>query len=152
MNTEVVLKEFNCIGIKNSCAFKDYPIEIPKTFDILHNRLNELQDKVKQTAALYEPGDKPGAEIIGTYYATAVVDNTTIVPEGMARKIIPSRKYARLTHIGEMATIGKSYDKISAWIIENGYSHDRDWIIELYGDNFDPGSPDSELEIYIPVK
>ncbi|UCZ53518.1 GyrI-like domain-containing protein [Bacillus shivajii] len=152
MTCELVKKGFNAIGFKNSCCFKDYPLEIPKTFSKLMEIAHEIPHEEGVTVAFYGPGEPPAPDVVGTYYATVLVDDTSPLPEGMSSVMIPARKFMRMTHKGEIHKIRETYDELDAWIAEQGYEHEYDWIVEVYGEKFSPTCPDSELDIYMPIK
>jgi predicted transcriptional regulator YdeE len=52
-----------------------------------------------------------------------------------------------------MPTIGETYDMIyKEWLPQSDYEHAYTSEYELYPPTFNPDDPDSQFEIYIPVK
>lgn len=74
------------------------------------------------------------------------------VPEGMTSRILEGRKYAVFTHRGTLDTLGNTYDHIyKTWLPRSGLSLAEAADFEYYDDRFDPASPDSEMEIWVPL-
>lgn len=77
------------------------------------------------------------------------------LPQGMVAKEMPGGKYMRFTHRGTLATLGMTFDYIwGTWLMVSGYELDHREDYEVYDQQRFLGydHPDSELDIYIPVK
>ena len=77
-------------------------------------------------------------------------------PEGMTAIEVPAKEYAVFTHKGAVNEIGKTYDYIyGTWLPESGYEADGSHDFEYYDERFNnenPMDPQSEVDLYIPVK
>jgi AraC family transcriptional regulator len=85
------------------------------------------------------------------YMAGRVVTDASSIPEGMEVHVIPPALYAVFTHRGSLATLGETYQNIFGTWLE-GYELAEADQIEWYDNRFCHSSPDSEFDIYIPVK
>lgn len=87
------------------------------------------------------------------YVAGVEVRHQEPVPDGMVRRHIPQRKYARFTHHGPLDKLGETYQAIyDSWLPNSGMELDDMFDMEEYTATFEPGSPDSEMYIYVAVK
>lgn len=79
------------------------------------------------------------------------------IPGGMIGITIPARTYAVFTHRGKIFPnyLRPAYTSIyDAWVPGSGYETDGGFDLELYDDERfkAPDDPDSEIDIYVPVK
>jgi AraC family transcriptional regulator len=87
------------------------------------------------------------------YIAGMIVENFDEVPEGMETLEIPAQKYAVATHKGALDTLNDTYHYLYAeWLPNSDYEFCPTAEIEWYDKRFIFASPDSEFDIYIPVK
>jgi predicted transcriptional regulator YdeE len=120
----VVKRGFSAVGTRHEAKYSEYPTVIPQSFDSLISRMEEIQNRTGEKLALYEPGNY-APDNLGTYYTTAQVTEMKI---------------------------GDAYGSLNRWIDENGYKHSKGWVVELMNERFNPTSPESELEIYMPIE
>ena len=86
-----------------------------------------------------------------TIWATVEVHDFENIPNGMLSYIIPSGDYAIFTLKG--MNIQGLYEKImTEWLPKSGYTIDDRPHFQIMGENYKNGSPDSEEDIYIPIK
>lgn len=87
------------------------------------------------------------------YLAGIEVTDNNNMPVGMEVWDVPHKKYAVFTHIGSVDTLGDTYKAIySKWLPESGYELVFTYDFELYDKDFDPGSAQSKMYVYIPIK
>jgi AraC family transcriptional regulator len=83
-------------------------------------------------------------------WALAEVRNFSMIPDEMEPFELPGGLYAVFQHKGMGTDI---FQKIfSEWLPNSGYSLDNRPHFEILGEKYKQGSPDSEEEIWIPVK
>ena len=83
-------------------------------------------------------------------WALAEVKNFSIIPDEMEPFELPGGLYAVFQHKG-MGTEIFQYI-FSEWLPKSGYLLDNRPHFEILGEKYRQGSPDSEEEIWIPVK
>jgi len=76
-----------------------------------------------------------------------------VVPKGMTAYQIEQHAYAVFPHHGYMSHLSNTVDwVINGWLPGSGYQTAGDFYFELFDDRFQPGSEDSILFIFFPVK
>jgi len=81
------------------------------------------------------------------------VTNFNNVPQGLETFIIPAGKYAVFSHTGTAADAPKTFGYIfSTWLPESIYKVDLRPHFEILGEKYRRDDPESEEEIWIPVK
>ncbi len=91
----------------------------------------------------------------GSFLYTAAREVTSLdaVPEGMISRTLPPAKYAVFTHRGPIATLNQTFEKIyTEWLAANNLVPNAAYGFEYYDERFKEDAPDSELDIYVPVK
>lgn len=76
------------------------------------------------------------------------------IPEGMISRVFPARQYAVATHKGSTKKVFDTYGYFhSKWLPSAGYQYDGQYDIQIYDSRFlGTDHPDSELDIYFPVR
>ena len=75
------------------------------------------------------------------------------LPEGMALLSLEAHAYAVFHHSGRMIKIDSTLRAVfSTWLPNSGYQTAADFYFEYFDDRFQPGSDDSLLFIYVPVR
>jgi len=75
------------------------------------------------------------------------------IPKGMAAYHIDQHAYAVFPHHGLIDRLSSTIDRIFIdWLPGSGYQTAGDYYFELYDDRFQPGSEDSILFIFVPVR
>ncbi len=88
-------------------------------------------------------------------WAALEVTDFEQVPENMETHVLTGGKYAVFKHKGLMQNIQLSFDyAYGTWLPNSGYEPDNRDDFERYDEKtyFGPDHPDSETEIYIPIK
>lgn len=83
-------------------------------------------------------------------WALAEVKNFSVIPDEMEPFELPGGLYAVFQHKGMGIDIFQQI--YGDWLPKSGYSIDNRPHFEIMGDKYKQGSPDSEEEIWIPVK
>ena len=103
---------------------------------------------------VYEPGHfehfDPKREFIK--WALAEVDGFNTVSEGMERFNLSGGLYAVFQHKGSSADSSTFQYIFSTWLPSSDYVLDNRPHFEVLGEKYKNGSPDSEEEIWIPVR
>lgn len=90
------------------------------------------------------------------FHEVASVEVTSFdgIPDCIVKKTIDGGRYAVFTHKGSLVNLSKTFDYIwSTWMISNKVKIDDREDFELYDERFKGYyNPDSQLDIYIPIK
>ncbi len=87
------------------------------------------------------------------YMAAAEVRNLPDVPEGFVSREIPASAYAVFTHRGPAQNMSKIFEYIyGQWVRETQLKPKMQPSFEVYDHRYDPESPDSIVEIWVPVQ
>jgi AraC family transcriptional regulator len=86
-------------------------------------------------------------------WATTEVSSFDTIPDGMESFLLPAGMYAVFGHKGSPEEGAKVFQYIfGTWLPQSGYALDNRPHFEVLGENYKNGSPDSEEDIWIPVK
>ena len=114
----------------------------------LSNDLFSLQD--------YHPSfDFKNFDIHATFdkWATIEVTDFNSIPDGMEPFVLPGGLYAVFHHKGDANTGPKIFGYIyGTWLPNSEYVLDNRPHFELLGEKYKNGDPNSEEDIYIPIK
>ncbi len=87
------------------------------------------------------------------YVAGAELTAGASAPVGMVTVDIPAGRYAVFTHRGPLDRLEHTMRYIhGSWLPRSGFRYREAPEVERYGAKFNPSSPDSELEIWIPLE
>ena len=87
------------------------------------------------------------------YLVGFAASNGGTIPTGMTSHQFNAQDYAIITHQGSLDGINDTLHAFfKQWLPGSGYLQDGTCYFEVYDDRFDPGSPDSIISIYVPVK
>lgn len=86
-------------------------------------------------------------------WATKEVSDFSMIPEGMETLVIPEGLYAVFLCKGDMSNAADFFQRLfGVWLPESDYVLDDRPHFELLGPKYQHNSPESEEEIWIPVK
>jgi AraC family transcriptional regulator len=86
-------------------------------------------------------------------WAAIEVENFDSVPEGMETFTLPGGLYAVFNHKGGPAKGAEAFRYIfGEWLPNSGYQSDNRPQFEVLGEKYKGDDPDSEEEIWIPIK
>ena len=124
--------------------------EIPRLWQGFAPRIDEVPDLAEPRVSYGVIGGFDPQQQRFDYMAGVSVTRTGRLPDGMVAWELPGQTYAvfdaRLRHIGE--AFGHIF---GAWLPTAGFRQADAPYFERYGASFDPGNPDSGIEIFIPV-
>jgi AraC family transcriptional regulator len=151
-----ILAEKKLVGKRLTMSFANYNIgELWKSFmprrkEIANNLTNDLISMV-----VYKPTHfadfKPTNEF--DRWATVEVPDFGNVPTDMETFVLPSGQYAVFIHKGDAKEFQKNLQNIySIWLPNSGYALDDRPHFEVLGDKYKNNDPNSEEEIWIPIK
>ena len=156
MEVKIVEKEaMKIVGMKTSTTIKNNVV--PQLWDKFNKVSCQIENvKVKKVALGVCPTVDTkdfNEETPFEYIAGLIVENFDKVPEGMTTYEIATQKYAVITHKGALDKLQETYDYFySIWPKESGQEFSGGAEFELYDERFMFGSPDSEMDIYRPIK
>ncbi|HAA13553.1 MAG TPA: GyrI-like domain-containing protein [Cytophagales bacterium] len=87
-------------------------------------------------------------------WATVPVSSTDAIPEGLKPLTLPAGLYAHFVYRGPVSTFGATLQQFyGQWLPTSGYTLDHRPFFEILGEKYlGPMNPDSEEDIYIPVR
>jgi len=129
----IELGEIKLVGYRVLCPGDEFLIEIPKASINLHNRINEVKQKV-------DPSIQWGAFIVDEsapeedgYWVGVEVEEYEEIPSGMVPLTIPPHRYAVIRHEGPNHLIRESYEELHNWVEKSGYIRLKEkWHLEKY--------------------
>jgi predicted transcriptional regulator YdeE len=149
----VELGEMKLVGLRVVCPGDRYVIEIPKAILVLKERLQEIKRTVSPIRLIgaFIPGDYTEEE--DGYWACVEVKEYEDIPEGMTTLTVPAQQYAVIRHIGPNTGTRHTYEKLHAWMAENGLERLlRSWHLEI-SEQWEIADADQlELHLYDTIK
>ncbi|NHM05306.1 GyrI-like domain-containing protein [Flavobacterium celericrescens] len=86
-------------------------------------------------------------------WAVVPVSDFDFIPEGMQSLIIEEGLYAVFNHIGDVSKARETFGYIfGVWLPNSEYELDNRPQFEMLGEKYKNNAPDSEEEIWIPIK
>ncbi|TMV50088.1 GyrI-like domain-containing protein [Paenibacillus mesophilus] len=147
------LGEMKLVGLRVVCPGDRYVFEIPKAIRVLKERLYEIKQTVNPIRLIgaFIPGDYTKEE--DGYWACVEVNDYVDIPEGMTMLTVPAQQYAVIRHIGPNTEIRRTYDKLHAWMEENGLQRLlRSWNLEISEQWGHADADQLELHLYDTIK
>lgn len=87
------------------------------------------------------------------YLASLTVRENGVIPAGMTELSFDAHIYAVFVHTGQMSGLAQTVAWIfEEWLPGSGYERDADFYFEYYDDRFQPGSMDSVIFLWVPVR
>ena len=124
---------------------------MPKRKEIKHPLNNELYSLEVYDSIQYFAAFNPAATF--EKWAAVAVSNHDDIPEGMDVLCLPTGQYAVFLHKGPASNGLKTYQYIfGTWLPESNYVLEHRPHFALMGDKYINNHPDSEEEIWIPVR
>ena len=147
--------EFNVVGMEIITTLKENQQQqtIPQLWGRFIPRCKEIKDGNNPHVAYGLCfGTEPDKEF--SYVAGVEVSSLDDVPEGMVSRTIPASKYAVFTHKGPFKNLGETYTYIyGTWIPKSGHQLYQPFDFEYYDERSTyPDGPNTEVDIYIPIK
>lgn len=124
---------------------------MPQRKDIKDNVSTDLFSVEVYNNPLFFTHFNPSAEF--TKWAAIEVTGFTHIPVGIETLILPTGLYAVFLHKGPVSNGPKTYEYIfRTWLPNSEYILDNRPHFALMGEKYKNNEPDSEEEIWIPVK
>lgn len=151
MEPKIVQKEAFCVvGVSKRFKMGETN-DIPQLWGQLMGKMDQIKHLVGDGNSYGVTTNYEEEENVFEYIAAFKVSEIEDVPEGMVSLEIPAQTYAVFPCT--MPTIGETYDIIyQTWLPQSEYEHAYTAEYELYPSTFNPEDPDSQFEVYIPVK
>lgn len=120
-------------------------------------RMNEIDNKCstdKISLQCYPEGyfQDFNPQVVFKKWATVEVKDFTTVPSGMDTLILPAGQYAVFDYKGSSADPSIFRYIFSTWLPQSGYQIDDRPHFEVLGEKYKNNDPESEEEIWIPIK
>jgi len=138
------------MSFANNRTFELWSGFMPRRKEITHTIGTELWSLQVYPATFYE-NFNPNA--LFDKWAAVEVKDFEKLPEGMETFILPSGLYAVFLYKGAASAAAPAFDYIfKTWLPASKYILDNRPHFEILGEKYKNESPDSEEEIWIPVK
>ena len=134
----------------NNKTFELWQAFIPKRKEIQNNIGNDLYSAEVYPINFFENFSN---EVEFEKWAAVEVSSMNSIPDGMESLILPTGLYAVFIHKGPASVGFKTYQYIfETWIPNSEFQLDCRPHFALMGDKYKNEDPDSEEEIWIPIK
>lgn len=146
------------LGMKIKTSLSDYGA--PLLWQQFMPRLKEIENGIgtkKYSIQIYDKilnYSEFNPELEFTYWAATKVSDLDSIPNGMETLNLSGGKYAAFIHKGTMNTFQKTLHYIHAnWLPNSGFELDHRPHFEVLDERYlGPNHPDSEEEVWIPIK
>lgn len=153
--TLVKIPEKRVIGKMSEISLSHF--NVAKIWQEFSPKISEIPNRLDRdllSVTIYQPGHFENFSVERTFekWAGAEVESFQNLPEGLAQLIIPAGEYA-VFHYKGLPSDNRIFQWIySQWLPGSGFVLDPRPHFEVLGKKYKNGSPDSEEEIYIPIK
>jgi len=131
---------------KNNIAKK-----LPTLWDAFLSRMDEIENSIPNIGYGAIQQTKHKTDLL-EYTAALEVTHLNNLPKGMISLEIPSSRYAKFTHKGDVINIDNTVNYVySSWLMQSGERHSYFPDLEIYGSDYIPGSDDSIIHYAIPL-
>jgi predicted transcriptional regulator YdeE len=138
---------FNVIGIPHNDG------DLNEKIDVLWDQLAARYAEIPHADPDQGYGVHKLANNEKSYLAGLAVDALSSIPDGMVAQFLPANAYAVFMHHGLMAHLADTVEMIfRTWLPGSAYQWAGEYYFEVYDDRFQPGSAESLILIYLPVK
>lgn len=153
----IILTEKMLIGKRiKMCLSDDKTLELWKSF---MPRRKEISTKLgSELFSIQIFGDNQNfanfnPQTVFEKWAAVEVSDFESIPDEMETLIIPGGLYAVFLYRGSSVAAGKTFQYIfESWLPNSTYSLDKRPHFEIMGEKYKNNDPDSEEEIWIPIK
>jgi AraC family transcriptional regulator len=151
-----VLPEKKIIGMRMTMSYADYKSRevwlrfMPRRKEILNAIGTDYYSMQLFSSGYYNHFD---AKAPFEYWAALTVTDFDMLPEAMDSFTIPSGLYAVFTYKGVSSGAAAFFQAIfTRWLPNSIYDLDHRPHFEILGDKYKNDNPDSEEEVWIPIK
>jgi AraC family transcriptional regulator len=152
---EIPEKKLVGMRMKMSLAFN----QTPALWKRFMQRRREIKNNLSSeliSMQVYEAGFDIRSFNMNTIFekwAATEVDELDAIPADMESIILPAGLYAVFLHIGDASTGPQTFQYIfGTWLPNSGYILDDRPHFEVLGEKYKNEDPDSEEEIWIPIR
>lgn len=125
--------------------------EIPQMWGAFGPRMKEIKYVANPSVCYGISDNMDPATGKFDYIAGLEVSRAEDLPEGIVRWKIPGGRYAVFTTT--LPKVGETFMyAYKTWMAESGCEATGGPDFELYDEDFDPQDPNSQFEVYIPIK
>ncbi len=137
-------------GISERCTYENGGAGIPNHWQQFHQKVDFIPARIGKVAyGVCCNGDDSGFD----YIAGVEVADFSDLPREFARVRIPEQKYAVFTHSEHISAIRRTIITIwNHWLPISGMKAADAPSFERYDEQFDPGTGNGGLEIWVPVR
>ena len=149
-----IFPETKLIGMNSSFSYSDY--RIGELWGRFMPRRNEIKNSIG--IELYNVQVNPenfdfNPQTEFVKWAVVPVSDFNFIPEGMQSLIVEEGLYAVFNHIGDASKARETFGYIfGVWLPNSEYELDNRPQFEILGEKYKNNTPDSEEEIWIPIK
>ncbi len=120
------------------------------------SRLAEIPDRLttdRFSVQLYPPHYFEAFSPEKTFekWAAVEVGPECLLPDGMRFLLIPQGKYAVFVHKGTPDQFRQTWQGMMTWLAQSDFQLDQRPHFEVMPEHYDPFSPNSEEEIWLPI-
>lgn len=148
------LKPFIAMGLENQSSMEgDGMMNVWTKFFSIQDNLPEPVGNC--IYGIYYPGEKfdPATMQGLNYFVGMEVKDAVKLPEDLQMHKVAGGNYAVFEYIGDIKGIGKAYEYIyGEWLLSGNYKPSSVEMFERYDERFKEDSPESLVEIWIPVQ
>lgn len=151
-----IINEKKLVGKRLSMSFTNYKVrELWQSFMPIRKEIQNNINKDLISMVIYNPTHfidfKPTNEF--ERWASVEVSDFNNVPKEMETYVLPAGLYAVFIHKGDANAFAVTFRKIlEIWLPDSEYSFDNRPHFELLGEKYKNNDPQSEEEIWIPIK
>ena len=149
-----IFPETKFIGINSVISFSDY--RMGELWGNFMPRRNEIQNTVgiELFNIQINPDNfdfNPKTEFVK--WAVVPVTDFNSIPEGMQSLLVKEGLYVVFNHVGDAVKARETFGYIfGVWLPSSEYELDNRPHFEILGEKYKNNAPDSEEEIWIPIK
>lgn len=155
LRTEII-KEKKLVGKKLRMSFADNKtFELWKSFMPERKNIHNTIGSELYSLEVYDENFFRTFSVSNEFdkYAMMEVGDFSEVPEGIITLLVPSGLYAVFLHRGPAVEAAATYQYIfQSWLPGSGFKLDNRPHFAVMGNKYKQESPDSEEEIFIPIK
>lgn len=131
-------------------------VELWRTFMPRRKEILAVHDSLLYSMQVYEPSmdfKTFNPNTVFDKWAAVEVDTFNAIPDGMESYLLTGGLYAVFIHKGPPSAFQKTFEYIfQQWLPNSNYQLDNREHFELLGDKYKNNEPDSEEEVWIPIR
>jgi AraC family transcriptional regulator len=150
----VTANDITLLGVSRTAPIRE--LDYAKVWETFFAKYSKTQHVGKHPycGVSYAPeGANRDKDSLAAYFVGAPAESFTGGTEALERHVIRGGAFAVFTHRGPVEEIHKTYAYIyGEWFPSSGYQSGDSDMFEYYDERFKDNSPDSVVEIWVPVK